>query len=64
MVYVEEQLLMDGEKDYIDPEKWKPLIMNFCEYFGLSGKLHPSRLARIFAPPARQVSMQNEQVSL
>ncbi|MFB5676622.1 flavin reductase family protein [Paenibacillus terreus] len=50
-VHVAEELLMDGEQHYIDPEKWKPLIMNFCEYFGLGGKLHPSRLATIFAPP-------------
>lgn len=50
-VHVAEELLMDGEQHYIDPEKWKPLMMNFCEYFGLGGKLHPSRLATIFAPP-------------
>jgi flavin reductase (DIM6/NTAB) family NADH-FMN oxidoreductase RutF len=50
-VHVAEELLMDGEQHYIAPEKWKPLIMNFCEYFGLGGKLHPSRLATIFAPP-------------
>jgi len=49
-VHVDEQLLMDGEKNYIDPEKWSPLIMNFCEFFGISGKLHPSRLATIFRP--------------
>lgn len=50
-VHVAEELLMDGEQHYINPEKWKPLMMNFCEYFGLGGKLHPSRLAAIFAPP-------------
>ncbi|UFJ40333.1 flavin reductase family protein [Brevibacillus humidisoli] len=54
-VHVEEQLLMAGEKNYIDPEKWSPLIMNFCEFFGLSHKLHPSRLAPVFAPLHRMV---------
>lgn len=49
-VHIEEQILMVGQEHYIDPEKWSPLIMNFCEYFGLSHKLHPSRLAPIFAP--------------
>jgi len=55
-VHVDEHLLMDGEKNYIDPEKWSPLIMNFCEFFGLSHKLHPSRLAPVFAPSPRDVS--------
>lgn len=50
LVYVDENLLMAGEKNYIDPLKWNPLIMNFCEYFGLSGNLHPSRLAPVFGP--------------
>lgn len=27
--------------------------MRFCEYFGLDEKLHPSRLAPVFAPPAK-----------
>lgn len=49
-VHVNEQLLMNGETNYIDPEKWSPLIMNFCEYFGLSDKVHPSRLAPVFGP--------------
>ncbi|MCL6452128.1 MAG: flavin reductase family protein [Alicyclobacillus sp.] len=56
--HIDEQILMPGEKDYIDPEKWNPLIMNFCEFFGLSRKVHPSRLATIFAPPSRHVQPQ------
>ncbi|MCC3377321.1 flavin reductase family protein [Cohnella sp. REN36] len=51
-VHIREDLLMEGHDHYIDPDKWKPLIMNFCEYYGLGGRLHPSRLATIFAPPA------------
>lgn len=50
-VHVEEEILVGGERNYIDPEKWQPLIMNFCEFFGLSGKVHPSRLAGIYGPP-------------
>jgi flavin reductase (DIM6/NTAB) family NADH-FMN oxidoreductase RutF len=49
-VHIDEKLIMMGEKNYIDPEKWNPLIMNFCEFFGISGKLHPSRLAPLFGP--------------
>ncbi|MFD0696882.1 flavin reductase family protein [Paenibacillus sp. GCM10027628] len=49
-VHVDEQLLMDGHKNYIDPSKWNPMIMNFCEYFGLSKQLTSSRLAPVFGP--------------
>ncbi|GCE46021.1 flavin reductase (DIM6/NTAB) family NADH-FMN oxidoreductase RutF [Thermosporothrix hazakensis] len=44
-VHIDERLLKPGEKQHIDPEKWNPLIMSFCEFFGLSEKLHPSKLA-------------------
>jgi flavin reductase (DIM6/NTAB) family NADH-FMN oxidoreductase RutF len=52
-VHIDEKLIMMGEKNYIDPEKWNPLIMNLCEFFGISGKLHPSRLAPLFGPASR-----------
>jgi flavin reductase (DIM6/NTAB) family NADH-FMN oxidoreductase RutF len=47
-VHIDEELLVPGTENYIDPEKWNPLIMNFCEFFGLSGKIHPSRLEPAF----------------
>ncbi|MBW8687025.1 flavin reductase family protein [Chitinophaga rhizophila] len=46
-VYLEESILMDGRKNKIDPDKWRPLIMSFQEYYGLGEKLHPSALAEI-----------------
>ncbi|PQP86960.1 flavin reductase family protein [Paenibacillus sp. AR247] len=46
-IHIDEELLM-GEKNYINPERWNPLIMSFCEFFGLGRKLHPSRLAEPF----------------
>ncbi|NEW06390.1 flavin reductase family protein [Paenibacillus sp. SYP-B3998] len=49
-VHVDEKLLMDGHANYIDPSKWKPMIMNFCEYFGLADQLSTSRLAPVFGP--------------
>ena len=49
-VHVEENILVPGEQNYIAPEKWKPLIMNFCEFFGLSEKLHLSKLAQVYGP--------------
>ena len=49
-VHIEESLVMAGTDTHIDPEQWRPLIMSLCEFFGLGGKLHPSRLAEVWAP--------------
>jgi flavin reductase (DIM6/NTAB) family NADH-FMN oxidoreductase RutF len=46
-VHIDESLLLAGFTDRIDPEKWRPLIMSFCQFFGLGPKVHPSRLAEI-----------------
>ncbi|HSP17681.1 MAG TPA: flavin reductase family protein [Thermoanaerobaculia bacterium] len=45
-LHVDENLLMgDDSRPHIDPERWHPLIMSFCRFFGVSGEVHPSRLA-------------------
>jgi len=45
-LHVEESLLVEnGSRPHIDPEKWRPLIMSFCRFFGVGGEVHPSRLA-------------------
>lgn len=46
-VHVDESLLLEGHANRIDPEKWRPLIMSFCQFFGLGGLLHHSTLAEI-----------------
>lgn len=47
-VFVESSILADGEQDRIDPEKWRPLIMSFQKFYGLTdGQVHPSRLSQI-----------------
>lgn len=51
--HIEEDILMTTNKNHIDPEKWRPLIMSFTEFYGLTHKLRPSRLSSIFAPPAQ-----------
>jgi len=53
-VHIEDALLMPGHTSYIDPEQWHPLIMSFCEFFGLSGNVHYSRLGAVFGPPASE----------
>lgn len=46
-LHVEESLLVgDGSRPHIDAEKWRPLIMSFCRFFGLGEEVHPSRLAQ------------------
>lgn len=46
-LHVEESLLIgDGPRPHIDPEKWRPLIMSFCRFFGRGAEVHPSRLAQ------------------
>ena len=45
-LHVDEKLLVgDGPRPHIDPVRWRPLIMNFCRFFGLGREVHPSRLA-------------------
>ena len=47
-VHVEEAILMSGERNRIDPDKWRPLIMSFQQFYGLEHhQLHESILAQI-----------------
>lgn len=46
-VHVAEELMLAGHENRIDPDAWRPLIMSFCQFYGLDAKVHPSRLAEI-----------------
>ncbi|MBV9395201.1 MAG: flavin reductase family protein [Methylobacteriaceae bacterium] len=46
-VHVEESILVAGEPNRIDPDKWRPLIMSFQKFYGLGTQLHASTLAQI-----------------
>jgi flavin reductase (DIM6/NTAB) family NADH-FMN oxidoreductase RutF len=46
-VHVDESIRMTGHADRIDPEKWRPLIMSFQQFFGLGEILHDSTLSQI-----------------
>jgi flavin reductase (DIM6/NTAB) family NADH-FMN oxidoreductase RutF len=56
-IHVDPALRVDGYEDRVDPRKWRPLIMSFCEFFGLGDVVHPSTLAQIpesaYRPKAR-----------
>ncbi len=45
-IYAAEHVTQEGYPDRIDPDKWKPLIMSFRQFYGVGDKLAPSRLAQ------------------
>jgi len=46
-IHLEESIIMEGHPDRVDPDKWRPLMMSFQEFYGLGEKIHSSRLATI-----------------
>lgn len=46
-VHLDESILMSGESNRVDPDKWRPLIMSFQEFYGLGKQLHDSTLGKI-----------------
>lgn len=48
--HVHEDLIVPGTA-HIDPLRWNPLIMKFCEFFGGGEPVHTSRLARAWQIP-------------
>ena len=46
-VHADGMLLVSGEANRVDPDKWRPLIMSFQKFYGLGPELHTSTLATI-----------------
>ena len=46
-VHVVPALMVKGQPNRIDPDRWKPIIMSFCRYYGLGSELAVSTLAQI-----------------
>lgn len=46
-VHIHESVLMAGTSDRIDPDRWRPLVMSFCQFYGLGPRIHHSTLAEI-----------------
>jgi flavin reductase (DIM6/NTAB) family NADH-FMN oxidoreductase RutF len=46
--YLDDLILSDVKRHYVDTDKWRPLIMSFCEFYGLGENVHGSRLAKAF----------------
>jgi flavin reductase (DIM6/NTAB) family NADH-FMN oxidoreductase RutF len=60
-VYLERDILMEGNNNQVDPDKWKPLIMSFQQFYTLGDKVHASTLAEIpeqmYNTPDREKTM-------
>ncbi|MDQ8732048.1 flavin reductase family protein [Bradyrhizobium sp. LHD-71] len=57
-IHLDPRVMMEGEENRVDPDKWRPLIMSFQQFYGLApGKLQRSELAEIpealYRPAAR-----------
>jgi hypothetical protein len=46
-IHVEDSILMEGHEHRIDPDKWRPLLFNFQEFYGVGSRLHGSRMGEI-----------------
>ena len=46
-VHLDESIIMNGQPNRVDPDKWRPLIMSFQEFYGLGEKVHASALGTI-----------------
>ncbi|MDL5511114.1 flavin reductase family protein [Arenibacter sp. M-2] len=46
-VYLNKSIIMDNNPNRVDPDKWKPLIMSFQEFYTTGNKVHESTLAQI-----------------
>jgi flavin reductase (DIM6/NTAB) family NADH-FMN oxidoreductase RutF len=47
-VHLSPAIVLDGQPDRVDPDKWRPLIMSFQKFYGLAPQqLHDSALASI-----------------
>lgn len=48
--HIEKDLIIPNTH-YIDPLRWDPLIMKFCEFFGSGENVHASKLAKGWSMP-------------
>jgi flavin reductase (DIM6/NTAB) family NADH-FMN oxidoreductase RutF len=46
-VHVAAELRMPGHANRIDPDRWRPLIMSFAQFYGIGDRVHDSTLAEI-----------------
>lgn len=47
-VHAHGDILEPGRPNRFDPDRWRPLVMSFCEFYGLGEWVHASRLATAY----------------
>ena len=60
--HVEDDLVIPGTH-HVDPQRWDPLIMKFCEFFGGGENVRPSRLAEGWKMPVPATSSRSAPAS-
>lgn len=46
-VHLDDSILLAGQPNRVDPDKWRPLLMSFQQFYGLGPRLYDSSLATI-----------------
>jgi flavin reductase (DIM6/NTAB) family NADH-FMN oxidoreductase RutF len=46
-IHIEESILIEGNHNWVDPNKWKPLMMSFQKFYGFGKEINYSRLSNI-----------------
>ncbi|MDR6804938.1 flavin reductase (DIM6/NTAB) family NADH-FMN oxidoreductase RutF [Dyadobacter sp. BE34] len=46
-VHLDESIVSDENPNHVDPDKWRPLMMSFQQFYGLGAQVHPSKLASV-----------------
>lgn len=46
-VHVDEAIRLEGHDERVDPDRWRPLMMSFQQFYGLGPRAHASTLATI-----------------
>ena len=62
-VHLADSILSDRNSDHVDPAKWKPLIMSFQHFYGLSPQVHSSKLASVPERLYRTLDTESAQLS-
>jgi flavin reductase (DIM6/NTAB) family NADH-FMN oxidoreductase RutF len=57
-IHVEQAIIMAGHPNRIDPDKWRPLLFSFQQFYGLGGQVTESRMAEINEELYRTPDMQ------
>lgn len=45
--HIADAILMKGAENRSDPGRWRPLVMSFCQFYGLGERVCESTLAKI-----------------